>query len=231
MNNMDTQEWEEKVKNAKCPDSWTNDQLGFDTDKGIEDTDLTFYPGMSNIETINVLDEEFCYGRVTLYSHGINIYIEPKGSLFENKNVFNFPITNEQIVDIDLVPYDEYVKYKKNLGDYMSRGAGIAAIANTGMVGVAIGAAIGAVASIGNKTTHLKGKYLRITFWERETKELKYILLDHPKQKVLEKFVEDWKSEKKTNEETGRKPTDEAPGCFSIIALVIVSTFLCSFAL
>ena len=101
------------------------------------------------------------------------------------------------------------------------------------MVGVAIGAAIGAVASIGNKTTHLKGKYLRVTFWDRETKELKYILLDHPKQKVLEGFIEDWKNEKKTNKETGRKPTDVEPsaGCFSIIALLIVSTFLCSFLL
>lgn len=230
---MDIQEWEEKVKNAKCPESWTDDQLGFDTVNGIEDTDLRFYPGMSNIETINALEEDFCYGRITLYSHGINIYIEPNGGLFEHKDVFNYPITNEQIVDIDLVPYDEYVKYKKSLGGYMSKGAGIAAIANTGMVGVAIGAAIGAVASIGNKTTHLKGKYLRVTFWDRETKELKYILLDHPKQKVLEGFIEDWKNEKKTNKETGRKPTDVEPsaGCFSIIALLIVSTFLCSFLL
>ena len=113
---MNIQEWEEKVKNAKCPDSWSVEQLGFDTVNGIDDTDLRFYPGMSNIETINALEEDFCYGRITLYSHGINIYIEPNGGLFEKKEVFNYPITNEQIVDIDLVPYDEYVKYKKSLG-------------------------------------------------------------------------------------------------------------------
>lgn len=82
---MDTQEWEEKVKNAKCPDSWTDDQLGFDTANGIEDTDLSFYPGMSNIETINALEEEFCYGRVSLYSHGINIYLEPCGGFFRKQ--------------------------------------------------------------------------------------------------------------------------------------------------
>jgi hypothetical protein len=56
-------------------------------------------------------------------------------------------------------------------------------------------------------------------------------MLDHPKQKELEKFVENWKNEKKINEETGRKPTDKAPGCFSVITLVIVSTLLCSFLL
>lgn len=228
---MDIQEWEDKVKNAKCPDNWGDDALGFDTDNGIIDSEIRFYPGMSNIEAINALEAEFCYSGVTLYSHGINIYIEPNGGIFEDRDVFNFPITNEQIVEIDLVPYDEYVKYKKSLGDYMSKGAGIAAIANTGIVGVAIGAAIGAVASIGSKTAHLKGKYLRITFWDRETKELKYILLDHPKQKVLEEFIENWKNEKKTNQETGRKPTDDAPGCFSIVVHIVVSGLLCSLAL
>lgn len=225
------QEWEEKVKSAKCPDTWTDDLLGYDTCNGITDTDLRFYPGMSNIDEINAREEDFCYARATLYSHGINVYIEPKRGLFEHMVVFNYPMTNEQIVDIDLVPYDEYVKYKKSLGGYMSKGAAIAAVANTGMIGVALGAAIGAVASIGNKTTHLKGKYLRITFWDRNSKDLKYIMLDHPKQKELEKFVENWKNEKKINEETGRKPTDKAPGCFSVITLVIVSTLLCSFLL
>lgn len=228
---MEMQEWEEKVKSAKCPDTWTDDLLGYDTCNGITDTDLRFYPGMSNIDEINAREEDFCYARATLYSHGINVYIEPKRGLFEHMDVFNYPMTNEQIVDIDLVPYDEYVKYKKSLGGYMSKGAAIAAVANTGMIGVALGAAIGAVASIGNKTTHLKGKYLRITFWDRNSKDLKYIMLDHPKQKELEKFVENWKNEKKINEETGRKPTDKAPGCFSVITLVIVSTLLCSFLL
>lgn len=228
---MEMQEWEEKVKTAKCPDTWTDDLLGHDTCNGIEDTDLRFYPGMSNIDEINTREEEFCYARATLYSHGINVYIEPNHGVFEHTDVFNYPMTNEQIVDINLVSYDEYVKYKKSLGGYMSKGAAIAAVANTGMIGVALGAAIGAVASIGNKTSHLKGKYLRITFWDRDTKELKYILLDHPKQKELEKFVDNWGNEKKINEETGRKPTDKAPGCLSVIALVIVSTLLCSFLL
>lgn len=225
------QEWEEKVKSAICPESWTDDYLGYDTGKGIEDTDMRFYPGMSNIDAINILEEEFCYSRVTLYSHGIKVYIEPKGGLFERKNVYIYPMTNEQIVDIDLVPYDEYVNYKKSLSQYMSKGAAIAAIANTGMVGVTLGAAIGALASIGHKTTHLKGKYLRITFWDRDTRKLKYILFDHPKQNELEKLVENWEYEKKINEETGRKPTDKAPGCFSVIALLIACSLVCSFVL
>ena len=185
---------------------------------------------MSNIETINAIKEEFCYSSIELYSHGFIINIEPEGGIFENKETFHFQLTNEQVVEIDLVPYDEYVKYKKSLGGYMSKGAAIGAIANTGMAGVALGAVIGAVASIGNKTTHIKGKYLRITFWDKDTKELKYVLLDHPKQKVLEEFIENWKNEKRMNE-NGRKPTDEPSGCFSIIALLIVSTFLCSFLL
>lgn len=226
---MEMQEWEEMVKSAKCPDTWTDDLLGYDTRKGISDTELKFYPGMSNIDEINAREEEFCYARAVLYSHGINIYIEPHCGLFEHADVFNYPMTNEQIVDVDLVPYDEYVKYKKSFGGYMSKGAAIAAVADTGMIGVAVGAAIGALASIGNKTKHLKGKYLRITFWDRDSKELRYILLDHPKQKELEKFVENWKNEQKINEETGRKPTDKAPGCFSVIILVIVCTLLCSF--
>lgn len=230
---MEMLEWEEKVRNVHCPETWTDDLLGYDTCNGIGDTDLRFYPGMSNIDEINAREEEFCYARVTLYSHGINVYIEPNHGLFEHTDVFNYPMTNEQIVDVDLVPYDEYVKYKKSLGGYMSKGAAIAAVANTGMIGVALGAAIGAVASIGNKTTHLKGKYLRITFWDWDTKELRYILIDHPKLTRLEVFVDNWKKEKKINEETGRKPTDKAPssGCLSVIALVIVSTLLCSFLL
>lgn len=228
---MDIQKWEEKVKSAKCPESWTDDLLGFNTLKGINDTDLRFYPGMSNIEILNAIEEEYCYGRINLYSHGVEFIIEPAcDSLFERKDVIRGSMTNEQIVEIDIVPYDEYMTYKKSLDDYISRGAGIAAVANTGMIGVAIGAAIGAVASIGNKTVHLKGNYLRITFWDRETKELKYILFDHPKPKVFDKFIENWKSEKRMNE-NGRKPTDEPPGCISIVALLIVSTFLCSFLL
>ena len=155
---MDTQEWEEIVKNAKCPDRWTDDSLGFETYNGIDAEDLRFYPGMSNIETINAIKEEFCYSNIELYSHGFIINIEPEGGIFENKETFHFQLTNEQVVEIDLVPYDEYVKYKKSLGGYMSKGAAIGAIANTGMAGVALGAVIGAVASIGNKTTHIKGK-------------------------------------------------------------------------
>lgn len=228
---MEIQEWEEKVKSARCPNTWTDNLLGRDTCNGIDgtDTDLRFYPGMSNIDVINARKEDFCYAKATLYTHGINVYIEPNHGLFEHTDVYNYPMTNEQVVDVDLVPYDEYVKYKKSLGGYMAKGAGIAAVADSGIIGVALGAAFGAVASIGNKTKHLKGNYLRITFWDRDTKELKYILLDHPKQKVLDEFVNNWKNEKKINEETGRKPTDKTPGCFPIIALVIISTMLCSF--
>lgn len=227
---MDNHSWEEIVKNAKCPDNWTYDTLGFETLKGIIDADLMFFPGMSNIENLNAITEDFCYSSIKLYSHGFIVNIEPKGSVFERKEMLHLQLTNEQVVDVDLVPYDEYVKYKKSLGDYMSKGAAWGAVANTGMIGVALGAAIGAVASIGNKTTHIKGKYLRITFWDRDTKELKYILLDHPKQKVLEKFIDNWENEKKLNQ-NGRKPTDKPQGCFSVIVLVIVCSLLCSFML
>jgi len=230
---MGMQEWEDRVKAAKCPDTWSYDVLGFNTDKGITGLDLKFYPGMSNIDDINVIEEDACFAAITLYSYGIVIEMEPVHGVFERKEGFCFPMTNEQIVDIDLVPYDEYVTYKKSLGDYMTKGGAIAAVGNAGLFGVAVGTAIGALASIGNKTEHLKGKYLRITFWDRDTKEMKYILLDHPKPKVLEEFLENWKNEKKINEETGRKPTEtpSASGCLSVILLVIVSTLLCSFVL
>lgn len=218
---MEMQEWEEKVKSAKCPDTWTDDLLGYDTCNGITDTELRFYPGMSNIDDINARGEEFCYAKASLYSHGINIYIEPNHGLFEHTDVFNYPMTNEQIVDIDLVPYDEYVKYKKSIGGYMSKGAAIAAVANTGMVGVAIGAAIGAVASIGNKTSHLKGKYLRITFWDRDTKDLRYILLDHPKQKELEKFVDNWKNEKKKTKKQEESQQIKLPDVYLLLLLLL----------
>lgn len=230
---MENQEWENKVKNAKCPETWSNDLLGYDTDKGIKGLDLRFYPGMSNIDEINAIEEDYCFAIITLFSYGLEIYIEPGHGLLERKKGFGYQMTSEQIVDVDLVPYDEYVTYKKSLGDYMAKGGAIAAVGNTGLFGVAVGTAIGALASIGNKTEHLKGKYLRITFWDRDTKEMKYILLDHPKQKVLEEFLENWKNEKRINEETGRKPTDtpSASGCLSVILLVIVSTLLCSFVL
>ena len=221
-----------KVKAAKCPETWSYDLLGFNTGNGIDDTDLRFYPGMSNIDDLNTIGD-YCYAKISLYSYGIAYYIEENHGEKKEVDYYNTGITNEQIVDVDLVPYDEYVKYKKDLGAYMAKGGAIAAVANTGLVGVAVGIAIGAVASIGNKTEHLKGKYLRITYWDRDTKEMKYILFDHPKQKQLEKFVDNWKNEKKINEETGRKPTDKAQssGCLSVIVLVIVSTLLCSFAL
>lgn len=230
---MGMQEWEKKVKAAKCPDAWTYELIGFNTGKGIEDTELRFYPGMSNIDDLNTI-EGFCYANIFLHSYGIRFYIEQNHDDSKNEvEYYEAAMTNEQIVDIDLVPYDDYVTYKKSLGNYMAKGGAIAAVANTGLVGVAVGVAIGAVASIGNKTEHIKGKYLRITFWDRQTKELKYILLDHPKQKLLEKFVENWNNEKKINEETGRKPTDksQSSGCLSVIVLVIVSTILCSFVL
>ncbi len=225
---MDSQSWEEKVHNAKCPEKWTDDLLGYETGNGIKGS-IRFYPGMSNIESLNSIESDFCYCNFDIYTHGIRIWIEPNHSIFDKADSRIFAMTNEQIVDIDLVPYDEYVKHKKNLGDYMTKGAAIAAVGNTGMVGVAVGAAIGAVASIGNKTSHYKGKYLRITFWNRDTKEMQYILLDHPKQKELEKLVDYWVKEKKINEETGRKPTDKPSGCFSIIILLIISTLLVSF--
>lgn len=199
---MEMQEWEEKVKAAKCPETWSNDELGYETDYGIGGLDLRFYPGMSNIDEINAIEEDSCFTNIALYTSGIVIYLEPYHGVFERKDGFNIGMTSEQIVDVDLVPYDEYVKYKKSLGDYMAKGGAIAAVGNAGLFGVALGAAIGAVASIGNKTSHLKGKYLRITFWDRDTKELKYIMFDHRKQKVLEKFVENWEKVKMFKDET-----------------------------
>ena len=145
---MEMQEWEEKVKNAKCPEIWTEEYLGYYTPYGIQ-SDIRFYPGMSNIESLNTIEADFCYCNFDLYTHGIRLKIEPDHSLFTKADVRTFDITNEQIVDIDLVPYDEYIKYKKSLSQYMNKGAAFAAVANTGMVGVALGAAIGAVASIG----------------------------------------------------------------------------------
>lgn len=235
---MEMQEWEEKVKNAKCPEIWTEEYLGYYTPYGIQ-SDIRFYPGMSNIESLNTIEADFCYCNFDLYTHGICLKIEPDHSLFTKADVRTFDITNEQIVDIDLVPYDEYIKYKKSLSQYMNKGAAFAAVANTGMVGVALGAAIGAVASIGHKTTHLKGKYLRVTFWDRETKELQYILLDHAKEKELEKLAAHWREEKRINEETGRKSHTEADekgsnkktGCLSVIAIVFLCVVLCSFIL
>lgn len=58
---MEIQEWEDKVKNAKCPETWSNDLLGYDTEKGIKGLDLRFYPGMSNIDEINAIEEDFCF--------------------------------------------------------------------------------------------------------------------------------------------------------------------------
>ena len=43
---------------------------------------------------------------------GLEIYIEPGHGLLERKKGFGYQMTSEQIVDVDLVPYDEYVTYK-----------------------------------------------------------------------------------------------------------------------
>ena len=99
---MDSQSWKEKINNAKCPDQWTYNLIGKDTLNGIKG--LEYYPGTSNIESLNSIKckEEYTLCNIDLYTHGIIIWITDK----------YFRITYEQIVEMDLVPYEEAISLR-----------------------------------------------------------------------------------------------------------------------
>lgn len=211
---MDNQSWKEKINNAKCPEQWTYNLIGEDTLNGIHG--LKFYPDTSNIESLNSIKckEEYTLCNIDLYTHGLIIWIADK----------YFRMTYEQIVEIDLVPYEETITLKETIFNHM--GNGVEWGAYPGMV---IGAVVGAIAHKTQKSNIRNGKILRIAFWDADTKELKYILLDHSKPDELDKFVANYQKEKKINEETGRKPSKTSSGCLSIFVLLFISTLLCSF--
>jgi hypothetical protein len=213
---MDNQTWKEKIKNAKCPEKWTYNLLGECTSNGIRG--LRFYPGTSNIELLNSIKckDDYTPCNLDLYTHGIIIWITDK----------HIKMTYEQIVDIDLVPYEEPITFRETIFNHM--GTGIEWGAYPGM---AIGAAVGAITQMTRKNKMREGKILRIAFWDADTKELKYILFDYPKPDVLENFLASWQREKIINEETGRMPTTKSSGCLSVIIILFISTILCSFIL
>ena len=226
---MDNQSWQEKINNAKCPEQWTYNMLGEDTLNGIRG--LKFYPGTSNIESINSIKckEEYTLCNIDLYTHGLIIWIADK----------YFRMTYKQIVDIDLIPYEETITLRESLFNHMGNGAawgafcggagGLIGATIGATVGSAVGSAIGSIAHTGRKNKTRSGKILRIAFWDADTKDLKYIFLDHSKPDELDKFLADWHKEKKINEETGRKPSKPSSGCLSIFVLLFISTLLCSF--
>ena len=213
---MDNQTWIEKVKNAECPEKWTYNLLGERTSNGIRG--LKFYPGTSNIESLNSIKckDDYTPCNLDLYTHGIIIWIT-------NKHI---RMTYEQIVDVDLVPYEEPITLRETVFNHMGTGVEWGAYP-----GMAIGAAVGAIAHMARKKKIREGKILRIAFWDADTKELKYILFDYPKPDELENFLASWQREKKINEETGRIPTTKSSGCLSVIIILFINTILCSFIL
>ena len=188
--------------------------IGEDTQNGIRG--LMFDPGASNIESLNSIKCKDGYTpcNIDLYTHGLIIWITDK----------YFRMTYEQIVDIDLDPYEETITLRESIFNHM--GNGVEWGAYPGMV---VGAVVGAIAHKTRKNNVRNGKILRIAFWDADTKRIKFILLDHSKPDELDKFVENWQKEKKINEETGRKPSKPSSGCLSVVALLFISTLLCSF--
>ena len=187
--------------------------IGKDTLNGIQG--LKFYPGTSNIESLNSIKckEEYTLCNIDLYTHGIIIWITDK----------YFRITYEQIVEMDLVPYEEAITLRESIFNYMGNGVEWGAYP-----GMAIGAVVGAIVHKTRKNNIRYGKILRIAFWDADTKELRYILLDHSKPDELDAFLANWQKEKKINNETGRIPQPNK-GCLSVIVVLLISTLFYSY--
>lgn len=202
---MESSNWKAIIENAQCPEMFSRGGIG----PHIEELNVTFYPGDSNIEKLNQSDDVIP-SRVEIHSHGICLWI--------GSNVF--AIGNDQIVLVDTIDHDEYVTTKKNMMQYAAFGA---MLASGGIPGAIIGGTIGALFGIGNKTTHIKGTFLRVAFWDKTDRLLKYVLVDYEKRKEdLLDLVQKWKQQKEINENTGRKPQEvKEPGCFGMLLLLI----------
>lgn len=216
---MDNKELQELIKNAKCPKDFDSNLIGpliaFITDVNrFAESNYTFFPGDSNIDSLSKYDKQKI-ARFEVHSHGVWV----------NIGMENFLITNNRIISIDTIPYDEYVKVKKNMNDYILAGA----LLGGGIAGSLIGGAVGAILGIGEKEVHLKGSVLRVIFWD-QNKQIKYLHLSYEgKKEDLESLVRIWEEQKKINIETGRKPEDvKEKGCFSMIALLIISSIALS---